>query len=211
MHFNPALYLVTDRTHLNGKNFLAIIEEAINAGVTMVQLREKNTSTREFYELALQLKSLTTQYDIPLWINDRIDVAIAAKADGVHLGQSDMPADVARRIVPSGMLIGVSASTVEQAVKAEKDGADCIGTGAVFPTSTKGDATPVTESTLFAIKSAVSIPVVAIGGINVSNVAAPMACGIDGIAVSSAIMYADSPSDTARQLRRAVENAERHA
>ena len=205
MRFNPALYLVTDRSHLNGRDFLTILEQALDGGVTMIQLREKTASSREFYELALQVRELTKRRNVPLWIDDRLDIALAVQADGVHLGQKDLPAAVARRLLPPEMLIGVTAATVALAQQAERDGADLIGSGAVFPTSTKNDTRPLPLETLSAIKEAVRIPVVAIGGIGLENVHLPISTGVDGVAVVSAIMNAQDPRAAATVLRTQID------
>jgi len=205
MRFNPALYLVTDRSHLDGRDFIATLEQALDGGVTMIQLREKTATSREFYELALQVRELTRRRQVPLWIDDRLDIALAVQADGVHLGQKDLPAAVARRLLPPGMLIGVTAATVELAIQAERDGADLIGSGAVFPTSTKNDTRPLPLETLAAIKAAVEIPVVSIGGISLENAHLPLSTGVDGVAVVSAIMNAPDPCAAAAALRTQID------
>ena len=205
MELDPRLYLVTERSHLEGRSFLDVVELALQGGVTMVQLREKDASGREFLELALALRTLTQKYHVPLWINDRIDIALAVRADGVHLGQSDIPADAARRIIPREMLLGISAGTVEQAVAAEAAGADLLGSGAVFPTATKVDADAVAESTLAEICAAVHIPVVAIGGVTLQNLHIPMAAGVAGVAVVSAIMNPPDTLAAAKALRDEVD------
>ena len=142
-----SLYLVTDKSD-DVEKFLNTIEEAIKGGVTVVQIREKTADTLDFYNLALKVKEITTKYHVPLIINDRVDIALAIDADGVHVGQSDMPCDVTRRLIGEDKILGVSAATVDEAQKAEKDGADYIGTGAVFPTATKDDAPSVTKEEL---------------------------------------------------------------
>ena len=154
-----SLYLVTDNSD-DVDRFLNTIEEAIKGGVTVVQIREKTADTLDFYNLALKVKEITTKYDVPLIINDRVDVALAIDADGVHVGQSDMPCDVTRRLMGPDKILGVSAATVEEAKKAESDGADYIGTGAVFPTATKDDADSVTKEELVEIVKSINIPVV---------------------------------------------------
>ena len=155
-----SVYLVTDRRNKTDEEFLNIIEEAIKGGTTVVQLREKTASTKEFYELALKVKEITSRYDVPLLINDRIDIALAVDSEGVHIGQDDMPADIAREIIGEDKILGVSASTVEEAKKAEKDSADYIGSGAVFPTATKDDADSVSKEELKEIVDSIDIPVV---------------------------------------------------
>ncbi|HQC53032.1 MAG TPA: thiamine phosphate synthase [Lentisphaeria bacterium] len=199
------LYLVTDRSHLAGRDFLTVLDAALRGGVTMIQLREKEASSREFFDLAIQVRELSHSHGVPLWINDRLDIALAVEADGLHIGQSDLPAAVARRLMPPAMKLGVSAQTVEQAVQAERDGADCLGVGAMFPTGTKSDAKPVSADELRRIKQTVRIPIVAIGGINASNLALPMRCGVDGVAVVSAIMSAPDPEAAARELREKID------
>ena len=182
-----SLYLVTDNSEDVGK-FLNTIEEAIKGGTTVVQLREKTADTLDFYNLALKVKEITTKYNVPLIINDRVDVALAIDADGVHVGQSDMPCDVTRRLIGEDKILGVSASTVDEAKKAQKDGADYIGTGAVFPTATKKDAEKVTKRELKEIVDSIDIPVVAIGGITLENAHELTDTGIKGFSVVSEIM-----------------------
>ena len=196
-----SVYLVTDRRNKTDEEFLNIIEEAIKGGTTVVQLREKTASTKEFYELALKVKEITSRYDVPLLINDRIDIALAVDSEGVHIGQDDMPADIAREIIGEDMILGVSASTVEEAKKAEKDSADYIGSGAVFPTATKDDADSVSKDELKDIVDSIDIPVVAIGGITVENANTLKDSGIDGFSVVSAIMSADDPREASRKLK----------
>lgn len=194
-----SLYLVTDNSD-DEEKFLKTIEEAINGGVTVVQIREKTADTLEFYNLALKVKEITTKYNVPLIINDRIDVALAVDADGVHVGQSDMPCDVARKLIGENKILGVSAATIDEAKKAEKDGADYIGTGAVFPTSTKDDAPSITKKDLKDIVDSINIPVVAIGGINIENAKELKNTGISGLSVVSAIMSADNPKKASEKL-----------
>ena len=194
-----SLYLVTDNSD-DVDRFLNTIEEAIKGGVTVVQIREKTADTLDFYNLALKVKEITTKYDVPLIINDRVDVALAIDADGVHVGQSDMPCDVTRRLMGPNKLLGVSAATVEEAKKAERDGADYIGTGAVFPTATKDDADSVTKEELIEIVKSINIPVVAIGGINLDNASQLTDTGIAGLSVVSAIMSSDNPKKSSEEL-----------
>lgn len=196
-----SVYLVTDRRDKTDEEFLNIIEEAIKGGTTIVQLREKTASTKEFYDLALRVKEITSRYGVPLLINDRIDIALAVDSEGVHIGQDDMPADIAREIIGEDKILGVSASTVEEAKKAEKDSADYIGSGAVFPTATKDDADSVSEEELKEIVDSIDIPIVAIGGITVENASTLKDSGIDGFSVVSAIMSADDPRDASRKLK----------
>jgi thiamine-phosphate pyrophosphorylase len=181
------LYAVTDRAWLESSTLASQVEEAIKAGVTFVQLREKNLNFDEFVNQAREIKKVTDRYNVPFVINDNIEVALACGADGVHVGQSDMAAMDVRRRIGADKIIGVSAQTVDQALLAEKNGADYLGVGAMFTTSTKLDANEVTFDTLKAICGAASIPVVAIGGINEGNILKLSGCGAAGAAVVSAI------------------------
>ena len=196
-----SVYLVTDRRNKTDDEFLNIIEEAIKGGTTIVQLREKTASTKEFYDLALKVKEITSRYDVPLLINDRIDIALAVDSEGVHIGQDDMPAGIAREIIGEDKILGVSASTVEEAKKAEIDSADYIGSGAVFPTATKDDADSVSEEELKEIVDSIDIPVVAIGGITVENAHTLKGSGIAGFSVVSAIMSAEDPKEASEKLK----------
>ena len=196
-----SVYLVTDRRNKTDEEFLNIIEEAIKGGTTVVQLREKTASTKEFYDLALKVKEITSRYGVPLLINDRIDIALAVGSEGVHIGQDDMPADIAREIIGEDKILGVSASTVEEAKKAEIDSADYIGSGAVFPTSTKDDADSVSKEELKEIVDSIDIPVVAIGGITVENANTLKGSGIAGFSVVSAIMSAEDPKEASKKLK----------
>ena len=198
-NINLSLYLVTDNSE-NEEKFLKTIEEAILGGVSVVQIREKTADTLEFYNLALKVKEITTKYSIPLIINDRVDIALAIDADGVHVGQSDMPCDITRKLIGKEKILGVSAATIEEAKKAELDGADYIGTGAVFPTTTKDDAESVTKKELTDIVNSINIPVVAIGGINLENANELKDTGIAGLSVVSAIMSADNPKKASEEL-----------
>ena len=197
-----SVYLVTDRRNKTDEEFLNIIEEAIKGGTTIVQLREKTASTKEFYDLALKVKEITSKYGVPLLINDRIDIALAVDSEGVHIGQDDMPADIAREIIGEDKILGVSASTVEEAKKAEIDSADYIGSGAVFPTATKDDADSVSKEELKKIIDSIDIPVVAIGGITVENAHTLKGSGIAGFSVVSAIMSAEDPKEASGKLKK---------
>lgn len=185
---NYKLYLVTDRDLLKNTHICTAVEQAIQGGVTLVQLREKELSSLEFYNTAINVKKVTDKYNIPLIINDRLDIALAVDAAGVHVGQSDIPAAIARKLIGPGKILGVSTATVEESIEAEKNGADYVGVGAVFPTSTKLDARAVTVEILKSIKENIKIPVVAIGGISENNVQSLSAADIDGVAVVSAIL-----------------------
>jgi thiamine-phosphate pyrophosphorylase len=195
------LYAVTDRTWLKGRSLANAVEEALKAGVTFLQLREKNLDFSSFLELARDIKKIADKYRVPYVINDNVDIAIACGADGVHVGQEDMDAKEVRKTIGPDKILGVSAQTVEQAVNAENNGADYIGVGSVFPTSTKPDAETVSFETLRNICKAVSIPVVAIGGINKDNAIKLAGTGIDGIAVVSAIFARDDITKAVRELR----------
>ena len=194
-----SLYLVTDKSD-DVEKFLNTIEEAIKGGVTVVQIREKTAETLDFYNLALKVKEITTKYNVPLIINDRVDVALAIDAEGVHVGQSDMPCDVTRKLIGEDKILGVSAATIDEAIKAEKDGADYIGTGAVFPTATKDDAPSITKQDLKDVVDSISIPVVAIGGITLENASQLKDTGIAGLSVVSAIMSAENPKKASQDL-----------
>ncbi|MBU5316623.1 thiamine phosphate synthase [Clostridium bornimense] len=185
------LYLVTDSEILKGRDFYAEIENALRGGVTAVQLREKNCDGKEFLEKAIKLRELTRKYGAWFIINDRIDIALLCDADGVHVGQSDIPAIEARKILGNNRIIGVSARTIEEAKEAELQGADYLGVGAIFPTSTKSDAKIVTMEQLRAIRESVSIPVIAIGGLTLGRVRLLKQYNIDGYAVISAILKKD--------------------
>lgn len=195
------LYLCTDRELMTAPTLEKAIEDAIKGGCTVIQLREKYCTSREFYNLALSVKKITDYYEVPLIINDRIDIAIAADASGVHLGQKDLPSDVARKLLGEEKIIGVSANNLQMAVKAESDGADYIGVGALFTTNTKNDTKPVSVKQLKEICSAVKIPVVAIGGINHSNIHLLKDTGINGVAVISAVIGSEDITFAAKDLK----------
>ena len=194
-----SLYLVTDKSD-DVEKFLKTIEEAIKGGASVVQIREKTADTLDFYNLALKVKEITEKHDVPLIINDRVDVALAVDAEGVHVGQSDMPCDVTRALVGPDKIVGVSAATIEEARKAESDGADYIGAGAVFPTATKDDAPKITKKDLKEIVESISIPVVAIGGITLNNAHELNDTGIAGLSVVSAIMSSENPKKSSEEL-----------
>jgi thiamine-phosphate pyrophosphorylase len=201
-----SLYLVTDRAMAHGRELCDIVVEAIRGGVTVVQLREKQLPLDEFIKVASEIKAVVKPYKIPLIINDSVDVAIAVAADGLHIGQNDTRLDTARKSVGPKMIIGVSVSSVEEAIAAQKGGADYLGISPVWNTPTKTD-TPEASGLegVRAIRTAVKIPLVGIGGINASNARAVIEAGCDGIAVASAIMAAENPRDAAKQLRNAIE------
>ena len=199
------LYVVTDRTWLNGKTLYEQVEKAIKGGVTFVQLREKELGDVAFLKEAFEIKKLCRQYNVPFIINDNVEIARKINADGVHVGQSDMKAGNVRTILGEDKILGVSAQTVEQALLAEKEGADYLGVGAVFPTGSKMDADDVSYETLKERCSAVSIPVVAIGGIGAGNVLKLENSGISGIAVISAIFSAEDIEKATKNLKELTE------
>lgn len=198
------LYLVTNPLE-DEKEFLKTIEDAIKGGVTIVQLREKTGDTGDIYKIAVKVKEITDKYDIPLIINDRIDIMLAVDCAGIHTGQSDMPCNIARKMVGPDKIIGVSTSTVEESKKAQMDGADYLGCGAVYPTETKKDATHVTKDTLKEISENVDIPVVAIGGIKLDNAETLANTGIKGLCFVSEIMNADNPESMSAKLSEIAE------
>jgi len=194
------LYVVTDRTWIGDNSLINQIEDIINAGATFVQLREKDMPFDEFVAEAKQIKKICEKYKVPFVINDNVEVAIAVDADGVHVGQSDMDALKLRKLLGESKIIGVSASTVEDAIIAQKSGANYIGVGAVFSTSTKLDANNVSHDTLKKICESVTVPVVAIGGINEDNIMNLSGTGVDGVAVISAIFAKEDVSSATKQL-----------
>jgi len=196
------LYAVTDRAWTGELTLYQQVERALKGGVTCVQLREKELPKGEFLAEAREIGALCRAYGVPFIVNDDVEVAIACGADGVHVGQSDMEAGRVRAAVGGNMLLGVSAETVEEAVRAEKAGADYLGVGAVFPTSTKPDAAAVSRRTLQEICAAVSIPVTAIGGIDLDNILELSGTGVDGVALVSAIFAAEDIEGRCRELKR---------
>ena len=196
------LYAVTDRGWVGKKTLYEQIEEALKGGVTIVQLREKNLDTAAFIEEAVKVKELCHRYNVPLIINDNVTVALKSGADGVHVGIEDTPVEEIRKAVPYGFIIGATAKTVEQARSAERQGADYLGVGAVFPSPTKKNAIRITKEQLKEISSSVAIPTVAIGGITLDNVDELAGGGMDGIAVVSAIFAADDIKKAACELKK---------
>lgn len=199
------LYAITDRTWLKGETLSNQVEDAIKGGATFIQLREKNLSFNDFVKQAEEIKIVTDKYNIPFVINDNIKVALAVDSDGVHVGQEDISVKEARKLIGEDKIIGVSAQTVEQAVLAEQEGADYLGVGAVFPTSTKSDANCISLKQLKEISMAVSIPIVAIGGINEENVEELKGTNIDGICVISAIFSKANIFEATKKLRKLSE------
>lgn len=199
-HFDSTLYFITDSTGYSEAEFLERCEAALRGGATLVQLREKEKSTREYISLAENLHAICRQHNVPLIIDDRIDVAMAVDAEGVHLGQSDMPVGTARKILGDGVIIGATAKTVPQAKEAYEQGADYLGVGAIYPTTTKVKTVLTSTETLGDICRAVPIPVNAIGGLNNDNIDILRGIPIAGICVVSAIMKANDPEIAARSL-----------
>ena len=195
------LYAVTDRAWVGKQSLYEQVEAALKGGVTCVQLREKELGEEDFLAEAKEIKALCSRYHVPFFINDNVDVAIKCQADGVHVGQEDMKASDVRAKVGDQMIIGVSAHSVEEAVEAVKNGADCLGVGAMFTTSTKADASVLPKETLRAICEAVDVPVVAIGGIGESNILELAGTGADGVALVSAIFGAADIEAQCRKLR----------
>lgn len=195
-----SLYLVTDRMLMSTGTLEEAVEQAVLGGCTMVQLREKEASALDFYHTARSVKKITEKYDIPLIINDRLDIALAAEADGIHIGQNDLPAPVVRKLIGKDMLLGVSVSDLNQAVRAADESADYIGVGAVFATGTKTDARLVTMEELHRIRKAVALPIVVIGGINSQTAECFAGSGIDGIAVASSILCRKDITEAAKEL-----------
>lgn len=198
------LYLVTDRFDYTDDEFFSIIEEACQAGVTLVQLREKKATTNRFFHLAQKVKTITDKYDVPLIINDRVDICLAVDAAGVHIGDDELPIDVARSLIGPNKLLGVSADTLERANEAQQLGADYLGIGAVFPSSTKADCETVSLDLVRQMNDRSALPSVAIGGINQDNIIQLEKTGITGISLVSAIMQADNVSETTEQLLQQV-------
>lgn len=194
------LYLCTDRDLMSSATIEENVELAIKGGCTVIQLREKNCSSKEFYDLAVSVKKITDKYNVPLIINDRVDIAMAVDAAGVHIGQSDLPADVVRRIIGDDKIIGVSTAKLDEALKAVKDGADYLGVGAMYSTDTKTDARPVTMEELKEIRKNVNIPIVVIGGINMNTLGNFKNMGIDGLAVVSAIVAQPDVEKAAKDM-----------
>ena len=202
-----SLYLVTDRDLMLAASVEECVEQAVSGGVTAVQIREKTASSREFYEIAMRTRKVTKKYGVPLIINDRTDIALAVNADGLHIGQKDLPYKEARRIMGKNKIIGVSASNLAEALAAaaEKD-VDYLGVGAMFTTDTKKDADSTSMDELRRIREEVKLPLVAIGGINKTNIPLFAGTGIDGIAVVSAIVSQKDASEAARELTALIKN-----
>ena len=203
MRFDTTMYFITDSTNYSETEFLQRVERACEGGVTLIQLREKERTTREYLALAQRVHEITRRYGIPLIIDDRVDIALAANAEGVHVGQSDMPVAVARQLMGDDKIIGATAKTVPQALEAYEQGADYLGVGAIYPTTTKVKTVLTSVDTLKEIVKAVPIKVNAIGGLNKDNIHVLKGSGIDGICAVSAIMKAADPCAAARGLKEA--------
>lgn len=203
---NLLLYAVTDRSWTENQTLYEQLEDALIGGVTCVQLREKNLSEEDFIQEAVEIRELCRKYNVPLIINDNLNVAIKSNADGIHVGQEDVSTAEIRKLVGDNFIIGVTAKTIEQAKKAENDGADYIGVGAVFPSPTKTNAIRITNEQLNEICSSVSIPAVAIGGISLDNITELSGCKMSGVAVVYAIFAADDIKTTVQELKRTVQD-----
>lgn len=199
------LYAVTDRAWVGRQSLYEQVESALKGGATCVQLREKELDDEAFLDEAIRIRALCKQYGVPFFINDNVDIAVKCHADGIHVGQDDMEAGRVREIVGDDMMIGVSVHSVEEALDAVKNGADCLGVGAVFSTSTKSDADVLSMETLRDICAAVDIPVVAIGGIGKDNISSLAHTGVDGVALVSAVFSAQDIESECRLLRKLSE------
>ena len=199
--FDTSLYFITDSTNYDETEFLFRVEEALKGGVTLLQLREKEKSTREYIELAEKVHAITKKYNVPLIIDDRVDVALAIDAEGVHVGANDMPVKTARKLMGEDKIVGATAKTVPWAIEAYEQGADYLGVGAIYPTTTKVKTVLTSTDTLCDICNAVPIPVNAIGGLNKNNIDILEGIPIAGICVVSAIMKADEPKHAAEELK----------
>lgn len=203
--FDSSLYFITDSSGFEESEFLYRVEQALQGGVTLLQLREKDKSTREYIALAEKVHNLTLKYNVPLIIDDRVDVALAVGAEGVHVGQSDMPVALARKLMGNDKIIGATTKTVPQALEAFEQGADYLGVGAIYPTTTKVKTVLTSTQTLAEICKAVSIPVNAIGGLNKDNIDVLKGIPIAGICVVSAIMKAGNPQKATKELKARAE------
>lgn len=209
MKIDTTLYFITDSTGFSEEEFLARVRSALEGGVTILQLREKNRTTREYIDLAAKVHEITKDYNVPLIIDDRVDVMLATGAEGVHVGAEDMPVATARKLIGKEKILGATAKTVEAARKAYEDGADYLGVGAIYPTTTKVKTVLTSTDTLRDITKAVPIPVNAIGGLNKDNLDVLKGIDIKGVCAVSAIMKADSPKEAARSLLNAFEDIRR--
>ena len=203
MKLDTTLYFITDSTTVPEERFLPVVEAACKGGATIIQLREKNRSTREYMQLAEAVHTVTSRYNVPLIIDDRVDVALAIGAEGVHVGQTDMPVHIARKLMGKDKIVGATTKTVPQALEAYEQGADYLGVGAIYPTTTKVVTILTSVDTLKAIVKAVPINVNAIGGLNKDNIDVLKGSGISGICAVSAIMKANDPENATRELKKA--------
>lgn len=197
-----SIYLVTDRDLMSTETLEEAVEQAIIGGCTLVQLREKDCSSLDFYNTAVKVKKITDKYNVPLLINDRVDIALAVDAAGVHVGQSDIPATVVRKIIGEDKIIGVSTGSLEEALRAQKDGADYLGVGAMYATGTKKDANPTSMEELKKIRENISLPIVVIGGINKERIKDFEGMGIDGLAIVSAIIAQKDITEATKELKK---------
>ena len=211
MKLDTALYFITDSTGFEKDEFLRRVRSALEGDVTIIPLREKNRTTREYIDLAKAVHAITKEFNVPLIIDDRIDVMLAADCEGVHVGAEDMPVAVARKLIGKDKILGATAKTVEAASKAFNDGADYLGVGAIYPTTTKVKTVLTSTETLAAITKAVPIPVNAIGGLNASNLGVLKGIDIAGVCAVSAIMKAESPKKAAEDLKQAFEDLRRNS
>ncbi len=196
-----SIYLVTDRDLMSTETLEDAVEQALIGGCTLVQLREKDCSSLDFYNTAVKVKEITDKYNVPLLINDRLDIALAVDAAGVHVGQSDLPVSIVRKIIGEDKIIGISTGTLEDALQGEKDGADYLGVGAMYTTGTKKDANSTSMEELKKIRENVSLPIVVIGGINKERVKDFEGIGIDGLAIVSAIIAQKDITEATREFK----------
>ena len=211
MNLDTALYFITDSTGFEKDEFLKRVRSALEGGVTIIQLREKNRTTREYIDIANDVHEITKEFGVPLIIDDRIDVMLACDAEGVHVGAEDMPVSIARKLIGKDKILGATAKTVEAATKAYEDGADYLGVGAIYPTTTKVKTVLTSTETLDAITKAVPVPVNAIGGLNAGNIGVLRGINIAGVCAVSAIMKSDCPKTAASELKIAFEELRRQS
>ena len=211
MKLDTTLYFITDSTNYEHDEFLRRVRSALEGGVTIIQLREKNRTTREYIDIANDVHEITKEFGVPLIIDDRIDVMLACGAEGVHVGAEDMPVAIARKLIGKDKILGATAKTVEVATRAYNDGADYLGVGAIYPTTTKVKTVLTSTETLDAITKAVPIPVNAIGGLNAGNIGVLKGINIAGVCAVSAIMKSDCPKTAAAELKYAFEELRRNA
>ena len=211
MKLDTTLYFITDSTNYKRDEFLRRVRSALEGGVTIIQLREKNRTTREYIDIANDVHEITKEFGVPLIIDDRIDVMLACDAEGVHVGAEDMPVSIARKLIGKDKILGATAKTVEAATKAYEDGADYLGVGAIYPTTTKVKTVLTSTETLDAITKAVPVPVNAIGGLNAGNIGVLRGINIAGVCAVSAIMKSDCPKTAASELKIAFEELRRQS